>query len=503
MKVSSKIIAGFLIVMLLAIVVLANQLSVIHQMQAINRELSEVDMNAASAVLRMEEVAAVIKEDSRKYFATGDPIYDQQIAELQQDFQSSLAGLRKNARSERERAETQKLASAIEDFATVFDRSKQTQQGDADYLPVDVAIAVDHLQAQTEIAYEGIKGSVKEQVARAAVAGQKAERVSWIAGLFSLFLGAIVAALIVQSINEPLRRLTRGTRAIAKGEFWHRLPADGRDEFSELARDFNVMTQKLGELDQMKKDFVSHVSHDLKAPLASIRQVMHLLLQEIPGSLNDQQKELLRLSYDSSERLAAMVGNLLDLSRMEAGSMEYDMAPCDVVLLARGVIREFDVQAKQKNIRLRLESDLPSVFAECDRDRILQVIGNLFENALKFSPSGSDIVMRISPLAPGEGGRGTRPGEVLNRAIRVSVADSGPGVPDEHKHKIFLKFHQVRQGKKVAGQGVGLGLAICKTILEAHGGDIWVEDNPNGGSVFSFELQAATSEEVLKCGQPA
>src|SRR5262249_51771107 len=206
----------------------------------------------------------------------------------------------------------------------------------------------------------------------------------------------VVALLFVRSIDEPLRRLVEGTRAIAKGQFWHRLPARGNDEFAELAHDFNVMTEKLGELDQMKKDFVSHVSHDLKAPLASIRQIMHLLLQEIPGSLNDQQKELLRLSYDSSERLAAMVGNLLDLSRMEAGSMEYDMARHDLVALAAGVIREFDVQARNKNIRLRLESGLPSVFAECDRDRIVQVIGNLFENALKFSPPGSDIVTKIA-----------------------------------------------------------------------------------------------------------
>jgi two-component system, OmpR family, sensor histidine kinase KdpD len=118
----------------------------------------------------------------------------------------------------------------------------------------------------------------------------------------------------------------------------------------------------------------------------------------------------------------------------------------------------------------------------------VQVIGNLFENALKFSPPGSDIVTKIHSRDSG---------------ILVSVADSGPGVADEHKHKIFLKFHQIRHGKKVAGQGVGLGLAICKTILEAHSADIWVEDNPNGGSVFSFELQPATSEEVLKCGQPA
>jgi signal transduction histidine kinase len=489
MKVSSKIIAGFLILMLLGIVVLANQLSVIDQMQAINRDLSEIDMNAASTVLRLEELAGVIKEDSRKYFATGDPIYDQQITELRQEFQSSLAGLRKTARSDREHAETEKLASALQDYWTVFNRIKnKAQQPDPDYLPVDLAIAVDHLQAQTEIAYESVKGSIKDQVARAAAAGQKVERLSWIVGLFSLLLGAIVAALIVQSINEPLRRLTRGTRAIAKGEFWHRLPAHGRDEFSELARDFNVMTEKLGQLDQMKKDFVSHVSHDLKAPLASMRQIMHLLLQEIPGSLNEQQKELLRLSYDSSERLAAMVGNLLDMSRMEAGSMEYDMAPHDLVSLIGGVIREFDVQARNKSIRFRLEPDLPSVFADCDRDRILQVIGNLFENGLKFSPGGSEIVTNIRSL---------------ESRIVVSVADSGPGVPDEHKDKIFVKFHQVRQGKKLAGQGVGLGLAICKTIVEAHGGRIWVEDNPNGGSVFSFVLQPAASEEVLKCGQTA
>jgi two-component system sensor histidine kinase GlrK len=489
MKVSSKIVAGFLILMLLGIVVLANQLNVIHQMQAINRDLSEIDMNAASAALGMEEVAGVIKEDSRKYFATGDPIYDQQIADLRQEFRSSLAGLRKNGRSDRERAETENLASALEDYWTVFNRIKQQDpQPDPDYLPADLAVAVDHLQAQTEIAYEAVKGSIKDQVARAADAGQKAERLSWLAGLFSLLLGAIVAAVIVRSINDPLRRLTRGTRAIAKGEFWHRLPAHGGDEFSELARDFNVMTEKLGELDQMKKDFVSHVSHDLKAPLASMRQIMHLLLQEIPGSLNDQQKELLRLSYDSAERLAAMVGNLLDVSRMEAGSMEYDMAPHDMVSLVAGVIREFDIQARHKGSRFRLENDLPSFFAECDRDRIGQVIGNLFENALKFSPTGSDIVTKIGFLGPD---------------IVVSVSDSGPGVPDEHKDKVFLKFHQVRRGKKMAGQGVGLGLAICRTIVEAHGGQIWVEDNPNGGSIFSFVLRPAASKEALKCGQTA
>ena len=488
MKVSSKIIAGFLILMLVALVALANQLSVIHQMQAINHDLSEINMNVASKALRMEQLASIIEEDSRKFFVTRDAIYERQIAEIRQEFVSNLEFLANSGRSKSVTSETEKLSHALANYYDVFNRIKSDDRvSDPDYLPADLSIAIDHLHAQAEITYEAVKSSIRDQVARAADAGGKAERISWIAGIFSLILGLIVAVVIVGSINEPLRRLTQGTRAIAKGQFWHRLPADGRDEFSEVARHFNFMAERLGELDQMKKDFVSHVSHDLKAPLASMRQIMHLLLQEIPGALNDQQKDLLRLSYNSAERLAAMVGNLLDIARMEAGSMEYEMAPHNLVPVVESIIEEFNVQARQKGIRMQFECELRSAFAECDRGRIVQVLVNLFENGLKFAPSNSDIVTSLRSTSEG---------------ILVAVSDFGPGVPDEQKDKIFLKFHQVKYGKKVAGQGVGLGLAICKTIIEAHGGRIWVQDNPDGGSVFSFTLRPAASE-VLKCGQTA
>jgi signal transduction histidine kinase len=491
MKVSSKIIAGFLILMLLAVIVTANQRSIIHQMQVINRNISEIDMNAALTALRTQELAAEIWEDSRKYFAaTSDSsIYDRRIGEDRQELLDDIAMLEKSGRSDVERAETKKLADALADYWTVFNRVKaQNQNPDDGAVPAELTFAIDHLQAQTGVVYEAVKGSIKDQVARAAEAGETAERISWTAGVLSLILGAFVAFVFFRSINDPLRRLTRGTHAIAKGQFWHRLPAYGHDEFSELARDFNAMTERLGELDQLKKDFVSHVSHDLKAPLASMRQVMHLLLQEIPGTLNEQQRDLLQLSYNSAERLAAMVGNLLDISRMEAGSMEYEMAPHDLLTVVKGVVNEFDLQAREKDIHFKVDCDLPAAFAQCDRDRIVQVIGNLYENALKFSPRNSEIITRIRSGSDG---------------IVLSVADSGPGVPDEHKDRIFLKFHQVKHGKKMAGQGVGLGLAICKTIVEAHHGQIWVEDNPNGGSIFSFALQPAASEGALKCGQTA
>jgi signal transduction histidine kinase len=489
MRVSSKIIAGFLALMLLAIIVVANQLMAIRQMQAVNHDLSEIDFSkSAITVLDMQRLADLLGDDSKKYFATLDSLYERHTTRLRDEFIEDLGKLRQSASSEREQAQLAKVQEAFDNLWLEFNTLKQ-QNKSFDELPPDLAVAVMHFQAETEVMLEAVQLAIKERVAAAAEVGAKAERLSWIVGVFALFLGVVVAGLIVRSINEPLRRLTQGTRAIAKGQFWHRLPARGSDEFAELARDFNVMTERLGELDRMKKDFVSHVSHDLKAPLASIRQIMHLLLQQIPGTLNEQQQSLIQLSNNSAERLAAMVGNLLDVSRMEAGAMEYQMGAHDIIPVIKGVMDEFDVQAREKEIRFRLECDQPSVFVECDRERIVQVIGNLYENALKFSPNGNEIVTRV--------------GQGNGREIQISVWDSGPGIPDDHKEKVFQKFHQVKSGKKVAGQGVGLGLVICKTIVEAHRGEIWVEDNPQGGSVFSFLLQAATQEEVLTCGQSA
>jgi signal transduction histidine kinase len=491
MRVSTRTVSGFGILLVLACIGLAYQVSVLHQMQSINRDLSAVNFRAASIALRTMQLSDTLEEFARKFFVAGDPIYEHQFEGVEQEFQDNITDMRNTVRSDRERSEVERLALTFEEFRKLFadrkEQLKQKQQHEPDYLPNELASSLDQLQAQTRTTYNAVQLSIRDEVNRAAAAGQNAERFSWTAGIVALLLGIFVTIVLVRSINDPLHNLTRGTHLIAKGQFWHRLPVKGPDEFAQLARDFNVMSERLGELDQMKKDFVSHVSHELKAPLASIRQVLHVLLQEIPGTVNDQQKNLLRLSYNSAERLSAMVGNLLDVSRMEAGTMEYEIAVHDLNSIIKAVAEEFEVQASNKHIQLRLECEQESYYVDCDRERILQVVGNLYENALKFSPSNSEIVTRIHPAEDG-------------RRIVVSVSDSGPGIPDNHKERIFLKFHQVKRGK-LTGQGVGLGLTICKTIIEAHHGHIWVEDNPNGGSVFSFSLGAAVREEAIQCGQ--
>ena len=490
MRVSTKIVAGFAILFGLACIGLAYQVSVIHQMQSLNLDLSASTLRSASAALRTMQLGVDLEEFARKYFVAADPIYERQLEGVRQEFLSNLAEMKETVRTGRERAEVERISVTFDEFWKEFTgRKKQPQPGQSEYLPNELASTLDRLQAQTHTTYDAVQASISDEVKRAAAAGQAAERFSLTAGIGALLLGIFVMFVLVRSINDPLRRLTQGTHLISRNQFWHRLPANGRDEFAELARDFNAMTERLGELDQMKKDFVSHVSHELKAPLASMRQIMHVLLQDIPGALNDQQRNLLRLSYKSAERLSAMVGNLLDVSRMEARTMEYDITVHDLIPIIEGVAEEFEVQARDKNIRFRLEPAQEQMFVECDRDRVHQVIGNLYENALKFSPHNSEIVTRV--------GLGEN-----QKKIMVSVADSGPGIPDAHKKDIFLKFHQIKRGK-LTSQGVGLGLTICKTIIEAHHGDIWVEDNPGGGSVFSFILGTAVREEAIKCGQSA
>jgi len=259
------------------------------------------------------------------------------------------------------------------------------------------------------------------------------------------------------------------------------------------------MTQRLRELDTLKKDFVSHVSHELKGPLASMQDNIKLLLEEVPGPLTDKQKRLLGLNLQSTRRLSGMIFNLLDISRMEAGAMQYRIEPHNLADLVRGAVADIESRADENGLRIEVAQPEKLVM-NCDHDRIVQVLGNLLENAVKFSPHPGTIevsAQKTRDLPPGmpAGWRArldTAQGGV--ECAMITVADRGPGVPDEHKGMIFEKFHQISKTEKMAGQGVGLGLAIARTIVEAHGGAIWVEDNPGGGSRFVILLASGEAE---------
>jgi two-component system sensor histidine kinase GlrK len=486
------------------------QVITIDRMQSINEALSEAGFQRTRACLQASRDLDQVDEYAWKAFASSDPDYFIMLQEFQTSFESSMEEVKNYSKSDAELAEVKRLGQMWNTFSANLELWREDLSQGGITLPQPLQNDLDQLQIQTSSIFQSSLNSMSLKAGNSRKTGETAALVLWIVAFAAMAVSIPVSFLIYRSISKPLAHLTEGTRAIAEGKFLFRLDASRKDEFSQLAKDFNTMTHKLNELDELKKGFVTHVSHELKAPLASMRETNQLLLEEIPGPLTDKQKRLLELNLQSGRRLTSMIGNLLDLSKTDAGVMEYQLKNQDLAPLVRSAIAELEVQSKEKDVQIVTdfpESPLPVV---CDSDRIVQVIVNLVGNAVKFSPKNAtvrvgvgeildipkNIPLRWKSLLPDSGREG---GFGL-----VTITDSGPGIPDADKEMIFERFHQIRQENKQKGQGVGLGLAICRIIAQAHRGAVWVEDNPGGGSRFQLLLRmgADAAKGVPRASQP-
>jgi len=228
------------------------------------------------------------------------------------------------------------------------------------------------------------------------------------------------------------------------------------------------------EIGQMKDEFISLVSHELRTPLAAIKGSTDILLDGIMGELNLRQTDCLAIAKRNIDRLGRLINDLLDFSRIEAGKMQLNKQKVNIANLVRDTIALFEATAKAKDLKLiaSLEPDLPEI--EVDADKITQVVTNLLGNATKFTPAGGQITVGAARVKD---------------TLQIDVVDTGLGVPHQDLVKIFEKFYQViRMDNSQKTKGTGLGLPICKGIVEKHGGKIWVESELGKGSKFSFSL---------------
>lgn len=228
---------------------------------------------------------------------------------------------------------------------------------------------------------------------------------------------------------------------------------------------------KLKELDRLKSEFVMAASHELKTPLASMVLSIKLLQETIPKKLTEKEQQLFSVLHEELLRLKALVNDLLDLSRIEAGKMIMEFDKVSVALLFEKSIAVLKTGADEKSIELsfKITEGLPAVKA--DLNKITWILTNLISNALRYTPAGGYIGLLAERIGP---------------QVHISVKDNGSGIPYEYQSKIFDKFVQVKDDK--AAGGSGLGLAICKEIVRAHGGTIWVDSTPGQGSTFTFTL---------------
>jgi signal transduction histidine kinase len=484
MRISSKIIAGYALLIGIMAALVTYQAISVRRMQDTVRQLSDADFKTGRLSLDLIRERELIEEYTRKSFALRDPDYASQLQEFVASFETTLKELRASVRSPQIARQLDVLLSLWTDFSRQLTSNLRGPSQDwPETVPVQLDGRLDQLEAGVQDLYKTTLRGIDAQVQSSRKISRQMESVSLYAAGLALVLSSVISYLIVHSITRPLKQLTAGTRAVAEGKFGCHLETASGDEFAELARDFNSMTQRLGELDTLKKDFVSHVSHELKSPLASMQDNIRLLLDQVPGPLSDKQKRLLGLNLKSAQRLSDMILNILDVSRMEAGALKYDIENHNLSEIVRAAVSEIEPKAREQRqcIQVKVPDSIP---LKCDQNRIHQVLINLLDNAIKFSPAAGIIVIGAGPISEVLDGMPSFARASYREYTIVTVADRGPGVPDEMKEKIFQKFHQTGNTAKMAGQGVGLGLAIARTIVEAHGGAIWTEDNPGGGSRF-------------------
>lgn len=324
-----------------------------------------------------------------------------------------------------------------------------------------------------ELSYS-IVGAMEGSLAAAEASARRAERIALAIAVAAFAASVLLSVALLRAILRPLARLAHGTREVSTGRFGHRLPDAAPSEFAGVARDFNTMAERLEELDRLKKDFVSTVSHDLKTPLSSMQETVEVLLEELPGPLTTRQRKLLELNRESARRLAHMLAKLLDLSRLEAESAPHRDV-IDLASVARESVARFDVARPGRGPCITLTAPSAPLWVRANESGVAQVLDNLLENAIKFTPAGGTIRVAVAHLP-------------ANGTVLLSVADEGPGVPDAEKDRVFERFHQTTTGRAASHRGVGLGLSICRHIVDAHGGVIWVADHEPRGAVFCVLL---------------
>ena len=326
-----------------------------------------------------------------------------------------------------------------------------------------------------------LQSRTAEKVELANIEAASAQKLTTTAFALAVVLAALIAIWLTATISRPVSDLESGMQAVADGDFSYHLSIERmrHDEFGRLAESYHTMVQQLKQLDQLKAEFVSVASHELKTPINVIIGYLQLLQENVYGELTPKQREICLTLASQAQALSRLVRQLLDVSRFEAGGGKLELRSMRLIPFLAELESTFRVLAIQRGIRFHVQrgSRLPD-HVVWDEDRMSEVLGNLLSNAFKFTERGGTVELTVV---------------TAKDSVEMRVRDTGAGIPAENVPFIFEKFFQADNQASASAKGTGLGLAIAKSIVNAHGGSISVESSVGTGTTFAISLPIRAS----------
>ncbi len=289
--------------------------------------------------------------------------------------------------------------------------------------------------------------------------------------LLLVFLAVVFSIIIAYLVAKPIRDINNSAKELAKGNYGVSFEGGGFCEVSELSDTLNYAARELSKVDRLKTELISNISHDLRTPLTMISGYAEMM-RDIEGEMS---VENLQIIIDESDRMKSLVNDVLDVSKLQSGNVEYNMTQFDLTECIEQEIVRYNKLRDHEGYTVKFDYTSP-VIVLGDRTRLVQVLYNLLNNAVTHTGSDNTVYVRQ---------------DFVNNGVRISVRDSGEGIPPEHLPLIWDRYYKVEGKHKRASKGSGLGLSIVKTIIEAHKGRCGVESSQNGGSTFWFELDIA------------
>jgi signal transduction histidine kinase len=293
-----------------------------------------------------------------------------------------------------------------------------------------------------------------------------------VSGVIAACLALLIVRFLARGMTSPLREMADAAAAMARGDYERRVTATSRDEVGALARAFNKMAAELAETDRLRRDLVANVSHELRTPITALQAV----LENLVDGVAPPDEQTLRTMLAQVERLGRLVTQLLDLSRLESGAVPLEVSPFDVAPVLEHAVKEQRLHAPGVDMDVVVET--PGLTANGDPERVHQVVANLLENAVRYTPPGGRVEVRAR--------RSDAP-----MGVAIEVLDEGPGIPDTERARVFERFYRADSARASSDGGAGLGLAIAQWIIDLHGGEIRPERREPHGCRMVVTLPAS------------